>query len=298
MKIKKYLYPFKMGCLKLTYQNFESTLKVVCKKSSFEQNIVQRFMSTDPLAADAPGWTPYRAFFNNPIRYTDPDGRWEVDVNGNLVAESGDNAQTLAKHQGITYHQALKQMKAQGYTTTRKGKYDVLNLKVGDGFNLNNKYTQSLSDAKAGKVTVMSDSKMSKLTGSDYRKLMSKTSDKYNCWGSCIEGSLKNDAIEAGDGIGDGKIFDSHLSTSYNDAKGNYKFGETILRFADSKGVTHGAVYYGQNKAGDITVYTKNGWLAFPKFMKLDDLMKQIPSYGKPTGASSGESGYYNKKTP
>jgi len=32
--------------------------------------------------------------------------------------------------------------------------------------------------------------------------------------------------------------------------------------------------------------------------MKLDDLMKQLPEYGKPTGTRSGESGYYNKKTP
>ena len=39
------------------------------------------WLSVDPLAEKAPGCTPYRTFFNNPIRYIDPDGRWEVDAN-------------------------------------------------------------------------------------------------------------------------------------------------------------------------------------------------------------------------
>ena len=255
------------------------------------------WMSVDPLANNAPNRTPYRTFFNNPIRFTDPDGKWEVDANGNLIAEKGDNAQTLADFQGISYSQALKQMKDQGYTTTRIGEYDVLNLQVGDVVTLDNNYTQSLEDANAGKVFVMTEAEMDNLTISEYYELMEDLSDKYNCWGSCIEGSMNNDAIEPGDGIGDGDVFDAHLSSNYMDAQGNYKFGETVIRFANSKGVTHGAVFYGKNKAGEIYVYTKNGWLAYPRFMKLDDLIQQIPSYGIPTGLTSEESGYYNKNT-
>ena len=129
---------------------------------------------------------------------------------------------------------------------------------------MDNNYTKSLDDAKAGKVNVMTDSDMSKLTVSEYYKLMGDLSDKYNCWGSCIEGSMKNDAIENNKGIGDGAVFDAHLSGNYDDAKGDYKFGETV-KFADSKGVTHGAVFYGQNKAGDIYVYIKNGWFSLSK---------------------------------
>ncbi len=33
----------------------------------------------DPLAEKAPDWTPYRFCFNNPVRYTDPDGMLEDD---------------------------------------------------------------------------------------------------------------------------------------------------------------------------------------------------------------------------
>jgi hypothetical protein len=124
---------------------------------------------------------------------------------------------------------------------------------------------------------------------------MENTSDKYNCWGSAITGSQGKE-IKAGVGIGQGATFDNSLSTSYKDANSSYKFGETIVRFANDGGVTHGAVYYGTSKNGDIYVYTKNGWLAYPKFMKLDDLMKSIPSYGSPTGIRSTESGFYNKK--
>lgn len=38
---------------------------------------LMRWKSIDPLAARAPGWTPYRAFFNNPIIYTDNNGLFE-----------------------------------------------------------------------------------------------------------------------------------------------------------------------------------------------------------------------------
>jgi RHS repeat-associated protein len=37
-----------------------------------------RWLSLDPLASQSPGWTPYRAFFNNPVIYTDPDGLYET----------------------------------------------------------------------------------------------------------------------------------------------------------------------------------------------------------------------------
>ena len=39
---------------------------------------VQEFSRVDPLADAAPGWTPYRYGFNNPVNYIDPDGLFET----------------------------------------------------------------------------------------------------------------------------------------------------------------------------------------------------------------------------
>lgn len=39
---------------------------------------IEVWMNVDPLADQAPSWTPYRYGFNNPIRYIDPDGLFET----------------------------------------------------------------------------------------------------------------------------------------------------------------------------------------------------------------------------
>jgi RHS repeat-associated protein len=40
--------------------------------------VLGRWGVVDPLADLAPGWTPYRVFFNNPITYIDPTGLFET----------------------------------------------------------------------------------------------------------------------------------------------------------------------------------------------------------------------------
>jgi hypothetical protein len=51
-----------------------------------EADLVSRWISPDPLASWAPGWSPYRYGFDNPINFTDPTGLWEDWVQ----SESGD----------------------------------------------------------------------------------------------------------------------------------------------------------------------------------------------------------------
>ena len=47
-------------------------------EATLEPDIVSRWMSPDPLAAKAPGWSPYRFAFCNPIMFVDPDGKFEI----------------------------------------------------------------------------------------------------------------------------------------------------------------------------------------------------------------------------
>lgn len=49
----------------------------VIKSFVMDSKKLFRWLSVDPLASDEPGWSPYRAFFCNPIRYTDPTGLLE-----------------------------------------------------------------------------------------------------------------------------------------------------------------------------------------------------------------------------
>ncbi|MBX2923445.1 MAG: hypothetical protein KF746_14680 [Chitinophagaceae bacterium] len=51
----------------------------VLKKVEVRPDQVFRFLSPDPLSSKEPGWSPYRAFFDNPLRYTDPSGLLEFD---------------------------------------------------------------------------------------------------------------------------------------------------------------------------------------------------------------------------
>ncbi|WP_260429788.1 RHS repeat-associated core domain-containing protein [Schleiferia thermophila] len=60
--------------------------------------VVSKWLSVDPMAGAAPGWSPYRAFFCNPVYWVDPDGLFEsTDVTKN---EDGSYTVVGAKDDG------------------------------------------------------------------------------------------------------------------------------------------------------------------------------------------------------
>jgi RHS repeat-associated protein len=252
------------------------------------------FISRDPLFEKYPTISPYAYCSNNPVNRIDPSGMddWKPDSDGNLIAEKGDNAWTLAKFLNIKPQEAISQLKEQGYKINN----GILDLKIGDKVTLDNVYTRNLTnhgDLSAGDPQL-----------------------NYNCWGSAIAG-VEGIKIQNGVGIDTPKEFDSKLQSNFSSVDNSQAhFGETIIRFAEEKpyqgamyngyekqglvsrnpnnigGASHGAVYYGTSQNGTIYVYTKNGWYAAPKIMPLQEVIK---IYGNVSGLNN-DHGYYNKK--
>ena len=82
----------------------------------------------DAMAEGKPVIGSYVYCMGNPIVMIDPDGNWERNSAGNLVAQKGDNAVTLGKYLGINKHDALRILLSNGVTI---GKNNILNLSVG-----------------------------------------------------------------------------------------------------------------------------------------------------------------------
>ena len=91
--------------------------------------ITSMWYGVDAMIELKPDVASYLLCLGNPITLLDPDGNWERNADGNLVAQKGDDAKTYAQYVGISNDEALSILKNNGVTINENG---ILSLKVGD----------------------------------------------------------------------------------------------------------------------------------------------------------------------
>ncbi len=138
------------------------------------------FLSVDPLT-EMTG-TPYQYCYQNPVKYIDPTGMkadWHEDGNGNLVADKGDSAGTLAKKLNMSQKAAEEMLEKQGYKTyERDGK----------------RYTQINQGSKVKWYCKLSDAPKSKSKSSGNAQGASSTSNTTS--GSNVSTTTKSIVTE------------------------------------------------------------------------------------------------------
>ena len=90
--------------------------------------VISIWNTPDALIEAKPFVSSYTYCLGNPILLIDPDGNWERNSNGNLVAQRGDNVASYAKYTGYSTDQALAILLANGVTINSNG---ILSLKEG-----------------------------------------------------------------------------------------------------------------------------------------------------------------------
>ena len=94
--------------------------------------VTSLWYGVDALIEAKPSMAGNTYCLGNPINLTDPDGNWEWNKNGNLVAQKGDQATSLAKFLGTNIKNAMTILHRVG---VKANKRDILNLKAGQVLN-------------------------------------------------------------------------------------------------------------------------------------------------------------------
>ena len=95
------------------------------------------WLAVDPMSGKYPYQSSYVYCANNPMRVTDPNGMWEWDASGNLVAQPNDNSYTLATFLGTSQKNAMTILSRSGVIADKNG---MLNLKSGQVLSKNTLY--------------------------------------------------------------------------------------------------------------------------------------------------------------
>lgn len=200
--------------------------------------VIARFFSFDPLAEKYPNISPYAYGAYNPLRYTDPTGMemWtpEIGVNGHIYlrAEEGDTGESLANYFGGR-ESALNYVTENALNASSFNSGELIPMKA-------NAFTDLTHDAFRNPAAYSPDG----FSGNPY------DDNRLNCHTVAL--GLSNNINVIGYKQMSTDLRDKIINYAYQEVTPEQAvFGKTLVTF----GYAHTAVYFGQDKDGNVYVF-------------------------------------------
>ena len=200
------------------------------------------WLSVDPMSDKYASLSPYVYCANNPVKLTDPDGRWipglDEDYNITVTKEEGDDFNSFKEFMGPGYSDEEIQ--------------SMFNDLQGDKINL--------TKSHGGVFQLMTNALNNAYGDPEFMD-----ADNYNCWGAALSLTsgyelIKRTSYTSGSGINTEDKFDELLTKFYTQISPEMaSVGKTVLRYGYTPDVAkHAAIYMGKDRSGNEYVFTKN----------------------------------------
>ncbi len=237
---------------------------------------IAQWTSVDPMAREMPNWSPYNYTFNNPIVFTDPDGRspeWypRATASGKiqLVAEQGDDLNSLKAFFAGSSRFSDTQLK-DAYNNAIGGV--VVNLPEDN-------YSRAFDYVASNNGQFMNSNEFEKLSNQEKAK-QSRSKSNYNCYHFAINGVWEKEIYDwnsYGPYVEEADKFLSNLEEFFTEVSSEQAiYGETLITMNYSgKYPMHVGVFAGKDKNGNIQIMEKDGPLIKPNIIPLDTWVKK-----------------------